>query len=355
MFLRTVQHFSRMHRVSSRTVASYPGEMKVRDPESPGPNKRILVTGATGQIGQELIPALRKIYGVENVIASDVKQAPREFSDAGPFVYCDVTDYNMLARVALEHNVDYICHMASLLSAVGEKNPLLAIQVNNRGIENVMQLAHANKLRVFAPSSIAAFGPSSPKVDTPDECIMRPTTIYGVTKVYTELLGEYYNSRYGVDFRSVRFPGIISNKVLPGGGTTDYAVDVYYSAVKKDAKDRKYCCFLEKDARLPMMYMDDAVSAVVEILSVDDSKLTQRTYNIGSMNFTPSELFSAIQKKVPDLKVEYQPDFRQDIASTWPQSLDDSKAREDWEWNPQYDIDVMTEDMLNVLGQRELE
>jgi threonine 3-dehydrogenase len=295
---------------------------------------------------------MREIYGRENIIASDVKQPPRAFADSGPFVYCDVVDYNTLARVCLEYNVDYIVHMASLLSAVGERNPQLAIQVNTRGLENVLDIARLNNLRVFTPSSIAAFGPTSPKVNTPDECTMRPTTIYGVTKVYTELLGEYYHQRYGVDFRSVRFPGIISNKVLPGGGTTDYAVDIYYSAVKADPSERKYECFLEPDARLPMMYMDDAVKAVIDLLEAPDEDLTQRTYNIGSMDFTPSELYTAIRRQVPDLEIVYNADFRQEIAKTWPQSLDDSAARADWGWDPKFDIDLMTEDMLKVLGDR---
>lgn len=305
---------------------------------------RILVTGAVGQIGSELVAALRSKYGTLNVIASDIKQPPKKYS-AGPFVYIDVLNYDNLARVMLEERIDWVVHLASMLSAIGEMNPQLAMKLNTRGIENVLELARHNKLRVFAPSTIAVFGPTTPKDDTQDLTIMRPTTIYGVTKVYLELLGEYYVQKYGVDFRSIRYPGIISNAAMPGGGTTDYAVEIYHEAIK----NKSYKCFLRPDSRMPMMYMPDALQGTISLLEAPAQTLTQRTYNITGFSFTPEELAVAIQKRIPDFKMAYSPDFRQAIADSWPRSLDDSPARKDWGWNPRFDIDSMTEDMLVTL------
>lgn len=310
---------------------------------------RILVTGAAGQIGAELVPYLRKSFGIANVIASDIKQ-PFGFTGmgGGSFIYADVQQYDTLARVILEHRIDTVVHLASLLSAIGEQNPQLAIRVNTRGTENVLELARLNGLRVFIPSSIAVFGASSPKDGTPNECTMRPTTVYGVTKVYTELLGEYYFNKYGVDFRSMRFPGIISSEVPPGGGTTDYAVAIYYEALKRG----KYTCFLKEDQVLPMMYMPDCLKSIEMLLRAPSDNLRSRTYNITGMSFTPRELAENIKKHLSGFEMACEPDFRQQIAETWPRTIDDSCAREDWGWKEDYDIERMTKSMLDRLGSR---
>lgn len=318
-------------------------------PAAPEASKapRVLVTGAAGQIGAELVPHLRKAFGSQNVVASDIKQP---FQDsAGSVVYCDVQQYDILARIVLEHRINTVVHLASLLSAIGERDPQLAIRINTRGTENVLELARHNNLRVFIPSSIAVFGDSSPKDDTPNECTMRPTTVYGVTKVYTELLGEYYNKRYGVDFRSMRFPGIISSEVPPGGGTTDYAVAIYYEALKHG----QYTCFLEENQVLPMMYMPDCLKAISTLLQAPNSCLTRRTYNITSMSFTPRDLAKEIKKKVRHFEILYEPDFRQKIAESWPRTIDDSAARDDWGWKADYDIERMSDHMLTRLGARD--
>lgn len=308
---------------------------------------RILVTGSMGQIGTELLNVLRQRYGVENVYGSDI-QKPGPTFPKGPFVFADVTNYDALAKIVVENRIDWVIHLASLLSAVGEKNPQLAIKLNARGIENVLELARTYQLRVFAPSTIAVFGPSSPRVNTPDTCIMRPTTIYGTTKVYLELLGEYYHNKYGVDFRSVRYPGVISNVGMPGGGTTDYAVEIYHEAIKNN----KYTCFLSQNTEMPMMYMPDCLEAVVQLMETAPDRLTQRVYNVTGMSFTPAEVYASIRKHRPSFTIDYKPDFRQAIADTWPKSLDDSQARKDWAWSPKYDLERMTVDMLNVLHQR---
>jgi len=308
--------------------------------------KKVLVTGAAGQIGTELTMHLKTIFGNENVIASDVKMMPHN-SKGGPFTYVDATDYDMLARVVLEYDIDIIVHLAALLSAVGEKNPKLAITVNNKGLENCLELAATNQLQIYCPSSIAGFGPSSPKDGTPDLCVMRPNTIYGITKVYSELLGEYYHTKYGVDFRSLRYPGIISWKRMPIGGTTDYASEIYVHALR----DKKYTCFLKEDTKMPMLYMPDTLKATSDLILADNSKLTQRTYNVTGMSFTPAEIAEEIRTHIPDFEIVYKPDFRQQIAESWPRSIDDSSAREDWAWKEQYDLASMSEDMIRNISK----
>jgi len=301
----------------------------------------------------ELVPLLRaRLASRPNsfVLASDIKSSPEL---TGDFTTLDVTDAKSLSSLVSKHKIDTVVHLASLLSASGEKNPLLAMHVNRGGAEAVLEAAREYKLKVFAPSTIAAFGPSTPQDLTPDLTIMRPTTMYGVTKVYLELLGEYYASKFGVDFRSVRYPGIISHKALPGGGTTDYAVEIFYEALKHG----KYTSFLRADAALPMMYMPDALDAAVDLIEAPASSLKQRVYNITGCSFTPAELGEAVSRELVSmgrgpLKLGYAPDFRQAIADTWPRSLDDTPARKDWGWNPKYDLGKMTKDMITELAKR---
>ena len=234
------------------------------------------------------------------------------------------------------------------MSATGERDPKLAIKINNIGTENVLECARLNDIRVYIPSSIAAFGPTTPQDNTPNLTVMRPTTIYGITKIYTELLGEYYHKKYNVDFRSLRYPGIISNKAMPGGGTTDYAVEIYHDALTKG----KYKCFLNRDQILPMMYMPDCIKATMDIMSADNNNLTERVYNVTGCSFTPNEQYLSIKEILPDFNIEYHPDFRQEIAQTWPHSIDDNQARIDWNWDPKFDLHSMTQDMLDTLSQK---
>jgi len=283
------------------------------------------------------------------VLATDIKVGPEAMVAGGPFAYLDVTDAAAVNRLVVEHHATAIVHLASLLSAVGERNPQLAMKVNARGSENVLEAAAAHKLRVFIPSTIAVFGPSTPRQNTPNTTVLRPTTIYGTTKVYMELLGEYYATRFGVDFRSLRYPGIISNTALPGGGTTDYAVDIFYEALKPS---RTYSCFLRADTALPMMYMPDCVRATVELLEAPQAALSTRVYNVTATSFTPAEISAAITARLPGFLTTYAPDFRQTIADSWPATIDDSLARHDWGWRPEFGLNEIADDMLRALSVR---
>jgi len=313
--------------------------------------KRILVTGATGQIGSELTVDLRKKYGEDNVVAAGHKRKPSEkLSESGPFEYVDTTDRENIVKVVKKYDIDTIYHLAAVLSAVGEENPQLAWRVNMDGLYNVLEVSREYAVtRVFWPSSIAAFGPEAPRNNTPQDTVLIPRTMYGVTKVAGELLCNYYFVRFGLDVRSLRYPGIISSETLPGGGTTDYAVEIFYEAIKK----KRYVCFLKKDTALPMMYMPDCVKATIELMEADASKIRHRTsYNVSGMSFSAGELAAEIKKHIPEFECEYKPDFRQKIADSWPISLDDSAARREWGWKPRYDLASMTKDMIEKLTRR---
>jgi len=313
--------------------------------------KKILVTGAAGQIGSELTLSLRAKYGNDNVIASDLNpNVSGTLRESGPFETVDVTSREILDETVRKYGIDTIYHLAAILSAVGEKKPDLAWNVNMNGIRNILETALEQKiLRVFIPSSIAAFGPETPKEETPQDTILRPRTMYGVTKVAGELLCDYYTRRYGLDVRGCRYPGIISHATPPGGGTTDYAVAIYYEAVKNGS----YECFVKEDTRLPMMYMPDCIKASMDLMEADFSRLKHHSdFNVTAMSFSAGELAAEIKKHIPDFQCTYKPDFRQAIADTWPSSIDDSCAREEWGWKPDYGIAEMTKDMLDVLGKR---
>ena len=310
---------------------------------------RILVTGASGQIGSELTPKLRERCGTENVVASDVREPSGTLNEKGPFENIDVTEKEGLERVVREHDIDTIFHLAAILSATGERNPHLAWRVNIVGLHNVLEVARELRLRVFHPSSIAAFGPETPNVLTPQDTILRPKTIYGVTKVTGELLGDYYFNKYGVDVRGIRFPGVISNVAPPGGGTTDYAVEIFYEAIKRG----RYTCFVKEETVLPMIYMPDCIKATMDLMDADLSRLKHHTdYNVAGVSFSAGELANEIRKHIPDFRVEYNPDYRQEIADGWPHSIDDSVAREEWDWKAKYDLKSMTSDMLDCLSVR---
>jgi len=268
-----------------------------------------------------------------------------EANEAGPFAYIDICRLNDFERVVVEQRIDWLIHNASILSAAGELNPSLALQVNFEGLNNALEISRRHKLRIFAPSSIAGFGPTTPLVNTPDVTVMQPRTIYGISKVYAELMGAYYHDKWGVDYRSVRYPGIISSVAPPGGGTTDYAVDIFYKALQ----EKKFTSFLSKDSMLPMMYMPDCLKATMSILCAPAESLRHRTYNVAAVSFTPEQLAAAIKKRIPEFEIAYKPDFRQAIADSWPRSLDDAEARKDWQWEHEYDLDAMVDDMLEKL------
>lgn len=311
--------------------------------------RKILITGALGQIGSELAVKMRGIYGNDNVIMSDLqaKDTHKDLIESGPFETIDVLDTKKMAEVVDKYNVNTIVNLAAILSAVGEKNPALCWNINMNGLYNVLELGREKNLSIFTPSSIAVFGESTPADNTPQDTIMRPSTMYGVTKVSGELLCDYYNQKYGVDTRGVRFPGLISYDTLPGGGTTDYAVHIYYDALKK----KEYTSFIDKGTKMDMMYMPDALNAIVTLMEADGEKLIHRNaFNITAMSFDPEEIAASIRKYIPGFVLNYQVDpVRQGIANSWPNSLDDSAARAQWGWKPEYDLDRMTQDMLEKL------
>jgi len=310
--------------------------------------RKILVTGACGQIGSELVPALRTHYGADTVVASDLRMLPVDAETGdGSFEHLDCTDAQQIHDVVRRHDIGTIYHLAALLSAVAEEKPQMSWELNMGGLYRVLEVARKCGCAVFFPSSIGAFGPTTPQDQTPQDTIQRPSTMYGVTKVAGELLCDYYASRFGVDARGLRLPGIISHKVPPGGGTTDYAVDIFYQAIRY----RHYACFLRPDTRLDMMYMPDAVKAITALMMADAARLTHRNaFNVTAMNFTPEEVAAEIRKHMPDFVIDYDVDpVRQAIADSWPRSIDDSAARAEWDWVPDYDLSAMTTDMLEHL------
>lgn len=313
--------------------------------------KKILIIGAVGQIGSELTLKMRELYGNQNVIASTRKTPPSDkIKETGPFEFFDVMDRKKLEEVVDKYKVDHIVNMAAILSAVGEKDPMFAWDVNMNGLINILEVAREKKIKqILMPSSIAVFGPGTPRVNTPQDTVLKPTTMYGVTKVAGELLCDYYVRKYGVDIRGLRYPGIISHETLPGGGTTDYAVAIYYEAIQHG----KYTCFVRESTKLPMMYMPDCLKATIDLFEADFSKLKHHSdFNVAGMSFTVGEMATEIRKHMPDFKIDYQPDFRQAIADSWPESIDDTAAREEWGWKPAYTLASMTVDMLTELKKK---
>lgn len=314
--------------------------------------KNILIIGATGQIGSELTMELRKRYGNDHVVAGYIhgSEPKGELKESGPSEVVDVTDGEMIAAAVKKYHIDTIYNLAALLSVVAESKPKLAWKIGIDGLWNVLEVSRENGCAVFTPSSIGSFGLSTPHVGTPQDTIQRPRTMYGVTKVTTELLSDYYFTKYGVDTRAVRFPGLISNVTLPGGGTTDYAVDIYYAAVRGE----KFVCPLKPGTLMDMMYMPDALNGSIKLMEADPSRLIHRNaFNIASMSFAPETIYEAIRREVPGFEMEYQPDpLKQSIADSWPDSMDDSCARQEWDWKPEYDLESMTRDMLAKLRAR---
>lgn len=306
--------------------------------------EKILVIGASGQIGVELTMALRNLYGNANVVASDLREENPLLHGTGPYVSLDVMNKEMLHVQVIRQNITQIYLLAAILSATGEKNPNLAWNLNMQGLLNVLDIAREEQIRkVYWPSSIAVFGPTSPKKNCPQQTIIEPITVYGISKYAGEFWCNYYNKRFNVDVRSLRYPGLISYKSEPGGGTTDYAIEIFHDAVE----EKSYECFLKEDTYLPMMYMPDAIRATIELMEAPAEKISVRTsYNISAISFSPADIASSIKKHIPEFKIKYKPDYRQAIADSWPQSIDDSVARKDWNWKPEYDLEKLTEDML---------
>ena len=308
---------------------------------------KILIIGACGQIGTELTQKLRSIYGVENVIASDIRKLNIDIVNSGPFEVVNALDFNQIEHLVEIHKITDVYLMAALLSATAEKNPAFAWDLNMNSLFHVLNLAKAKKIKkIFWPSSIAVFGPSTPKENTPQYTIMEPSTVYGISKQSGERWCEYYHNIFGVDVRSIRYPGLISWSTLPGGGTTDYAVDIYHKALS----DGKFECFLSSETKMPMMYMEDAINATIKIMQADVDKIKIRSsYNLAAMSFTPTKIAEEITKHIPEFKISFNPDFRQKIADSWPSSIDDSEARKDWGWQHDFDLEKMTVEMLTNL------
>jgi nucleoside-diphosphate-sugar epimerase len=311
------------------------------------PKEKILVIGASGQIGVELTLALRKIYGNANVVASDLREENELLKGTGPYVSLDVMNNEMLHVQVIRQGITQVYMLAAILSATGEKNPGLAWNLNMQSLLNVLNIAREEKLnKVFWPSSIAVFGPTSPKKNCPQQTIIEPTTVYGISKYAGEFWCNYFFQRYGVDVRSIRYPGLISYKSAPGGGTTDYAVEIFH----KSLEEKKYQCFLKESTYLPMMYMPDAIRATIELMQAPADKISVRTsYNVAAMSFSPKEIADEIKKHIPGFSISYKSDYRQAIAESWPQSIDDSVARSDWGWKEEFDLPAMTKDMLENL------
>ncbi|UFH36172.1 L-threonine 3-dehydrogenase [Flavobacterium acetivorans] len=310
-------------------------------------NPKILIIGACGQIGTELTHSLRDIYGTKNVIASDIRKLNTDVVNSGPFEVINALDFNQIEHIVEQHQITDVYLMAALLSATAEKNPAFAWDLNMNSLFHVLNLAKAGKIKkIFWPSSIAVFGPTTPKENTPQYTVMEPSTVYGISKQAGERWCEYYHNIFGVDVRSIRYPGLISWSSPPGGGTTDYAVDIFHKALA----DKKYECFLSSETKMPMMYMDDAINATISIMQAPEEQIKIRSsYNLAAMSFTPTEIAAEIKKHIPEFTITYEPDFRQKIADSWPASIDDSSARADWNWNHKFDLESMTTDMLEHL------
>lgn len=310
---------------------------------------KILIIGACGQIGSELTLKLRNIYGNENVVASDIREGNEAIMSSGPFEIINAMEFDAVANAIEKHQIDEVYLMAALLSATAEKNPAFAWDLNMNSLFHVLNLAKEGKIKkIFWPSSIAVFGPTTPRINTPQFTVMEPSTVYGISKQTGERWCEYYYNKFGVDVRSIRYPGLISWTTPPGGGTTDYAVDIFYKAIE----DGHYKCFLSEKTGLPMMYMDDALNATIGIMQAPrESVKIRSSYNLGGISFTPEEIYTEIKKHIPDFTIEYESDFRQAIADSWPASIDDSSAQQDWQWNHEYDLAAMTKVMLENLSK----
>jgi len=313
--------------------------------------EKIMVIGCAGQIGSELTIELRKLFGEANVLATDIRTAPEDIMKSGPFEILNVLDDKRLAEVVKQYGITQIYHLAAILSGNAEKKPLPSWEINMKGLMNVLEVARAEKLhRIFWPSSIAVFGPTTPRINTPQHCIMDPNTVYGISKLAGERWIEYFNNKFGVDTRSVRYPGLISYKTVAGGGTTDYAVEIFYEAIKH----KKYECFLGPDSALPMMFMSDALKATIDVMQADKSKLSLKSsYNVAGISFTPKEIAAEIKKHIPEFEITYKPDFRQAIADSWPASIDDSVAKHDWNLSYDYDLAAMTTIMLKEVAKKQ--